>query len=230
MGNFFARGVARQKIDWGRIGVRHLAVSMLCAALVARLAVPAFADVVTYNISFTAEDLQVGSGPDPAPVDPVIGSFTVMLDPAVAVVGSTANITLNTLNIALDSAISFTYNPNVDGGFAAGTLRVGGAFNGPDVIQFTPSTNDFWLYINDLSGTPTFQQLGYTQTSVSSDNLFFTLNQTGSASVSAVPESSAWALMLTAGGGAALVWVMRKRKSWLLPSLVHWLPMPREPH
>jgi len=148
---------------------------------------------VTYNVSFTADTFQVGSGIDPAPVDPVIGSFTITLDPSVAVANETAGITLNTLNIALGSPLSYTFDPAA-GVFPAGTLRVGGISAGSDVITFNPSTNDFWLYINDFTSTQDFQQLGYTQTSVSSDNLFFTLNQTGSVVATLVPEPSSLVL------------------------------------
>jgi len=79
---------------------------------------------VTYDVSFTADTFQVGSGIDPAPVDPVIGSFTITLDPSVAVANETAGITLNTLNIALGSALSYSFDP------AAGVFPfVGTAFS-----------------------------------------------------------------------------------------------------
>lgn len=83
-------------------------------------------------------------------------------------------------------------------GFPAGTLRVGGLNAGSDVIHFNPSTDDFWLYINDFTGTAAFQQMGYTQTSVSNNNLFFTLNQTGSVDVTIVPEPTVLALLTIA--------------------------------
>lgn len=149
------------------------------------------ADVITVDVAFTADTFQVGSGPDPAPVDPVVGEFRVSFDTNVAVVNNTAGITLTSLNIALGSPLSFSYNPAAEGSFTPGTLRVGGLSNSADVVTFSPSTNDFWLYITDFTNTPTFSQLGYSQTSVSGNNLFFTLNQTGTVNVSAIPEPSA---------------------------------------
>ncbi len=76
---------------------------------------------------------------------------------------------------------------------------MGGVASGADTIIYSPSTNDFWLHIDDFAGTPAFQQLGYTQTSVSSDNLFYTVNNTGSVAVTAVPEPSSFAMLLWLG-------------------------------
>ena len=166
------------------------------------------ADIVTLDIEFEANTFQVGSGPDAPPVDPVLGSLTLTFDSDLVYTDETSGITLNSLNIALGSALSFSYDPAA-GTFPAGTLRVGGLHAGSDVIIFNPSTNDFWLYINDIVGTPAFQQLGYTQTSVSSNNLFFTINQTGSVTVtSSVPEPSLGGLLLLA---APVIFSWRRR-------------------
>jgi hypothetical protein len=186
-----------------------LAVSLAAFTLAA---VTANADLTMYNVSFEAHDFQVGSGGDPPPVDPVVGNFTITFDPSVAVTNSTSGITLNSLNIALGSALSYSYDPAA-GGFPAGTLRVGGAASGSDTITFNPSTNDFWLFINDFTGTAAFQQVGYTQTSVSNNNLFFTLNQTGSADVTIVPEPASASLLVTGLTAlvAGVIWRRRRR-------------------
>ena len=113
---------------------RHASGPILVLFTMVALPSLANSDVVTYNIGFTADTFQVGSGPDPAPVDPVTGSFTVSLDPTVQVTNSTNNITLHDLNIALGSSISYSYDPTLEGGF----LSVGGIFSGAGVIQFNP--------------------------------------------------------------------------------------------
>ncbi len=190
--------------------VKKLSFSLVGLMVFWMLAIPAKADLTTFNVSFSANSFQVGSGGDPPPVDPVVGSFRVTLDPGVAVSNSTAGITLLSLNIVLGSPISFTYDPNADGSFPPGTLRVGGIANGTDVINFNPSTDDFWLFINDFTGTPAFQQLGYTQTSVSNNNLFFTINQTGSVNVSVVPEPSSFFAL---GVGLAWIGMLRRKRS-----------------
>ena len=200
--------------DGQKRGMRQIVYPSVALTLILLIGVSANAATTTYDVSFSADTFQIGSGPDPAPVDPVTGSFTVTLDPAVAVTNNTADISLNSLNIALGSSLSFSYDP-VAGTFPAGTLRVGGlsfgAGFGSDVIQFNPSTNDFWLYINDFTTTPAFEQLGYTQTSVSSDNLFFTINQTGSANVSVVPEPGSIVLFALGLGGLCCGFSRRHR-------------------
>ena len=186
---------------------------ILCAVVVAAIIftfVPrSQADVTTYDVEFTANSFVVGSGPDPAPVDPVIGSFQVTFDPTLTYVNNTIDISLNSLNIALGSALSFSYDPDSDP-FGGGTLIVGGTASGPGTITFNPSTNDFWLFITDFSTAPAFEQLGYTQSAVSNNNLFFTLNQTGSVNVSnAIPEPSS--LLLISAAASAFCFTRRRK-------------------
>ncbi len=90
--------------DGVRIGVRRSVYALPALALILLAAGPASATLMTYDVSFSANTFQVGSGADPAPVDPVTGSFTITLDPAVHVVDDTADISLTSLNIALGSA------------------------------------------------------------------------------------------------------------------------------
>jgi hypothetical protein len=190
---------------------RSFCASVALGFVLLAVAAPANGGMMTYDVTFSANSFQVGAGSNPAPVDPVTGEFKITLDPTVSVVNDTADISLTSLNIALGSALAFTYNPAVDGSFSAGTLRVGGLYDGADAIQFDPSTNDFWLQIASFTTAPAFSQLGYTQTSVSSDNLFYTLNQTGSVDVTplATPEPSSLCL---ASFGLALLGIRSRRK------------------
>jgi hypothetical protein len=177
---------------------------LLLGALVAGGAVvgvgAAKAALVHDLVTFSASDFQIGQGSDPAPVDPVKGSFEISFDPTQTYTDQTAGIKLDALNIALGSALSFSYTTT---GTFAGVLVVGGVEDGASKVQFSPSTNDFWLFINNYASAPSFKQLGYSQTSVSTDNLFFTPDPGGTGSVtvtpitSGVPEPATWAMMLT---------------------------------
>lgn len=205
--------------DRQSIGMRPVAAALV-ALLMLLAAAPAHAVPMTFDVTFSANSIQVFSGANPAPVDPVMGSFTVTLDPAVAVTNNTADISLNSLNITLGSTLSFSYSPIMDGPFAPGTLRVGGLSSGSDTVIFSPSTNDFWLYINDFFGTPTFEQVGYSQSSVSNNNLFGTINQTGSvnAAPAAVPEPGSLSLLGFAFAGLGFGVLRRRRKQASLRS------------
>jgi PEP-CTERM motif-containing protein len=177
--------------------LRSASASMALGFVLLAVAAPANGAMTTYDVTFSANTFQVGAGSDPAPVDPVTGEFKISLDPTVSVINDTADISLTSLNIALDSPLAFTYNPAQDGGFAPGTLRVGGLADGADSIIFNPSTNDFWLQIFSFATAPAFEQVGYTQTSVSDDNLFYTINNTGSVTVTplvAAPEPTTFCL------------------------------------
>jgi hypothetical protein len=173
--------------------------------------VASVAGTVSDLVTFSANTFSAG-----APTDPVTGSFTITFDPTMTYADSTSGITLNSLNITLDSALSFDYSPSpqtVDGTtYAAGELVVGGSFDGAGHVQFSPATNDFWLFINTFTTTPAFDQVGYAQTAAG-NNQFFTTNQTGSVSVepAPVPIPAAGWLLLSALGGLGLAG-MRKRQ------------------
>jgi hypothetical protein len=160
-------------------------------------------------VTFSASDFQIGEGSDPAPKDPVTGSFTITFDPTQTYSDSTSGIILDGLNITLGSALSFSYSPTtIPGVISADELIVGGVFDGAAKVQYTPSTDDFWLFINNFTTAPVFDQLGYTQTAVSSDNLFYTVNGTGSVSVTpltSVPEPATWAMLLAGFAGLGLL-------------------------
>ncbi|MCC6492095.1 MAG: hypothetical protein IT424_03635 [Pirellulales bacterium] len=194
----------------------------LCLLLLLSLALAtpcASASPVTLNVQFTAASMQVFVGAGPAPVDPVTGEFVITYDPAIAVTDNTSDISLVSLNIALGSALSFSYDPAGSAFAPAGRLRVGGVFGadslgtGADRVQYAPATNDFWLYINDFATSPTFEQLGYSQTA-SGNQLFGTVNSTGATVVKVVPEPASLflaGLMLSGAGAFA-----RMRRSFSL--------------
>ena len=164
-------------------------------------------------VTFSASGFERDAGPDPAPVDPVTGSFTISFDPTLIYTDETAGITITpgSLNIVLDSALSFSYNAS-GSGLPSGTLVVGGLSDGAQQVQFSPSTNDFWLFINNFATSPSFDQVGYSQTSLSIANLFDT--HSGTVTVTpitpgGVPEPSTWAMLL--GGFAGLSFLGYRR-------------------
>lgn len=108
---------------------------------------------ITYNVSFSASSFGISTGTDPAPVDPVTGSFTITLDPTVTVVDETAGIALSTLNISLGSALAYNFDASTQ------LLIVGGIETGAESIQILPSTDDFYLHISNFVGAPVFSFL-----------------------------------------------------------------------
>lgn len=204
--------------------MRLLVKHMLAAATgLALLPAAANAGVITENVSFSGNSFQVlGSGV--APVDPVMGSFTITFDPTMSYSDSTSGITLGSLNLILGSPFAFTYygpGSTPPSGYHVGELVVGGTagytagYESTDLVQYSPATNDFYVQILDFATTPTLNQVGYAQVSAG-NNFYYTVNQTGSVSVTPVtpsnqvPEPSTIAVL-----GAALLgfgWMRYRRQ------------------
>lgn len=186
--------------------------------LMAGMMLPANAATITELVTFSANTFQATGGTPPQ--DPVMGSFKITFDPTVTYPdNTTAGITLESLNISLGSALSFFYSPvsqTVDGQpYNPGELVVGGTFDDTGSVQYSPATDDFWLQIDDFSSTPAFVQVGYAQVSAG-NNLFYTINNTGSVSVtpvSATPLPAALPLLATGLGALGLLGWRRKRKA-----------------
>jgi hypothetical protein len=83
--------------------------SVLAVALLGAFGVTSAA-TITDNVSFTAFGFTSAFG-GAVPTDPVTGSFTITFDPTQSYSDpTTAGIVLHSLNIALDSSLSFTYS------------------------------------------------------------------------------------------------------------------------
>ena len=184
---------------------------------------PAIAATVTDVVTFSATSFTGGPPPlytgGTAPTDPVTGSFTITFDPTQTYTDSTTGISLNSLNIALDSALSFDYSPNAytaDGSnYAAGELVVGGSSDGAGNVLLESGNADFYLQILTVTTTPAFYQLGY----VTSDGSYFysALGSTGGSvsftPVSTTPLPAALPLFATGVGAMGLFGWRRKRKN-----------------
>jgi hypothetical protein len=198
-------GLEMRLLQWGTAGF----------VLAGMSAFGANAATTTYDVSFSANGF-ISTYGQPAPSDPVTGSFRITFDPTQTYTDATSGIVFKTLNIALGSALSFDYSPTGNTNGAADELVVGGLQDGAGTVQYSPSTDDFWLHINTFTTSPTFQQVGYSATSAGSQSLFYTpgtAGENGSASVTpvtTVPELSTWAMMLT--GFAGLGWFGYARK------------------
>jgi hypothetical protein len=92
----------------------------------------AHAAPISLNYDFTASGFRAG-----APVDPVVGSFSVTFENATDLTDVTASVSVTNLNIPVDSEIGFTY-------FVAGdVLAIGGLQNGANAVVV--GANDFLI-------------------------------------------------------------------------------------
>jgi hypothetical protein len=191
--------------------IRIQAVLSMALISACAIATQASAATITDTVDFSATGFTIGVGTGSAPTDPVTGSFTITFNPALSYTDpTTTGITLNSLNIALDSPIGFYYSPT---GPNAGELFVGGIENGVCCVQISPTLfNDFYLHITNFATDPAFQQLGYTTPS----GYWYTTGTAGSTlSVSPVtsapeidPASAASGLSLLLGA----IMVLRGRR------------------
>jgi len=160
----------------------------------------ASAATVVQKFTFTAKDFQAYSGPLPAPVDPVTGTFIVTYDPDVDQGPTTIGLQVIGLNIP-NPGSGFVYDDVGDGVLDIGTKpNAGGGFS---IFEI----GDYGLAIFNVRTAP---RLGYFQYLTAGGN-YYTLD--GSLTVTSVPEPQTWALMLAGFGlsGAGLRWSRRRQ-------------------
>jgi hypothetical protein len=141
----------------------------LLIAHVIPLAIPtsAIAALSTTTYHFESWGFTGNKGYD-TPVDHVIGSLTITLDPDIDygqqyVEDVTDGITLHSLNISLDSPIGFNYSSQYQ------RLNMGGMENGVDAITYSnsnPVTNDLWFNFRGMKSNPYFVEMCYAQAGI----------------------------------------------------------------
>jgi hypothetical protein len=152
----------------------------ICAlALGAEVPKTASAGTITETINFTASGFRSFTPGFSVPVDPVIGSFTITLDPTITTIGTT--ITLNNINITLSAAAPFffSYIAPIDFPQEHGELFVCSSAQLFPPCAVVAGVNSFDLIIGNFVSTPTFGNLTYAQ----SPTLTVFITTTGSVSV-----------------------------------------------
>jgi hypothetical protein len=188
----------------------------LAAAVLAStvLAGSASATNLYLDVTFTATDFTTcacpGSTGTPPPESTVTGEFQILFDPTQTYTDVTTGITLENLNISLGSALGFNYSPT---GPNAGNLYVGGTSDTAGTIFIPPSTvqDNFYLQIDNIATTPSFDQLGYTQVAAG-QNFYYNISgdDEGTVSVTNVaPEPVSVALL---GCGLLALGAIRRRR------------------
>ena len=139
----------------------------------------AYADTITLSATFVASGFRSG-----APVDPVMGAYSITFDNRSPISEQTTGITLSHLNFSIDSLPGFFYNPEFD------LLIIGSSLH--DVLTVHRATNDFFLTVSRASTRhPIGVHLVYAQ---EGSDIF-----EGFASVTPVPEPTTLGLVLLGG-------------------------------
>src|SRR6516162_5145067 len=119
----------------------------LAAGCVLALSGAASANTITDIITFTASGFEAG-----APVDPVIGSFTITLDPTVDNLAGTS-VVVNSINVPGGGTPFFRYIANQLGGI----LAVCSSSDPFPACSVTAGINSYQILMDNFqSGAPTF--------------------------------------------------------------------------
>jgi hypothetical protein len=161
-------------------------------------AATAHATLITRTFDFSATGFYGGLGPEvPAPVDPLVGSFTVTFDPTLDVEGKTTGIVLHSLNLRFEGPISYSY-------------QVGGeelSMGGPEIpaVGAPAGLDSFGVQIdNAATSDPFLQVANYSQVGTT----YFT----STAGTVSVPEPTTASLFGFGLLGTSLIRAARRGK------------------
>ena len=157
------------------------------------------ADTIRLSATFVASGFRPTSGSSVAPVDPVMGSFSITFDNSANLQEQSKGLSFSNFNITLDGPPAFAY------GVVADALVIGSLFNGAQTVG--GGTNDFVFGINNASTNPRPSDIAYAQRS--SDAVFQTFNVRLTVTPAATPEPATLALL---GTGVAATLFQRRRR------------------
>jgi hypothetical protein len=157
--------------------ISDILAAAVCAVLIGGVTGSAMGSTITYDIKFKATNFGVvgGSGP-PSAIPTVEGEFQISFDATKDQAETTSGITLDSLNMPLDSPIGFRYFEGAE------FLWIGGTDHG---VAGYGGSNDFHLSIVSWKGGhPVFFSFGYATASQ-----FFSAGS-GTVAVSIVPVAA----------------------------------------
>lgn len=174
---------------------------VLALSLVAGVASAA---TITRTYSFTFSDFTPGVPGNPAPVDPVTGSFSVTFDPTVAVSDTTDGLDVHGVNLPISGHFAYSFTP-------FGALTFGGiAWAGDQASAASFGTDDFSMAFFHPLTTPIAPSAFYTRAGV--PNAWFAGTGVVTA-IDGVPEPSTWGLTIVGVGVAGAALRRRRRVS-----------------
>lgn len=171
--------------------MKHYALPLAAALCCMTTATAANATVVTKSFNFKASGFTAVNSPAAAPVDPVVGRFTITYDDeAFLIAPRSVGLDVSGFNLAYHGTAQFYYSRG------SNLLIIANAFTNPFAGAFQIGAgSQFGFAIRDVNTNPRVDYFSY-----SSGGL--PIYETRNISLAAVPEPATWAMMI---GGLGLV-------------------------
>jgi hypothetical protein len=175
---------------------KAIAVSLAATLILLGSSSVTSASIISGTYAITATDF-LSNPPGLAPTPTVIATFTLAFDNSASIPDTTAGLIVNSLNIAVDGSVEFTYDKTKD------VLIIGGSANGGAAGLGGGSANDFSAVILDVTTAPNMVFPGdfaYTVLSANPDLFQVFVAQAGTFrfTPAAIPEPASLVLFGTA--------------------------------